>query len=163
MIDITVFIISYFIINMIFRIILLLFNSYEKIKLKIYFKKTKKEESYVDFYYKIVEPNEWDFYTSKNDYYIEKWNFEYNNDGMNISLLNMFIFILLPYPISFYRYEYVLEDSFHVIYKDLSKVTYEEIAIDYEEYKQSVLMKYNKDIEVKTRYNNNLKRINNKK
>lgn len=160
MIDITVLSISYFIINMIFRIILLLFNVYEKIKLKIYFKKTKKEESYLDFYYKIIEPDEWYWFSSENDYYIQKWNFYYNNDGTYISLLNMFIFILLPYPITFYRYEYVLENSYLETYKDISKITYEQIAIDYEERKQDDLMKYKKDVEVKTKLNNYLKRIN---
>lgn len=149
--------------NLFFKIILNLLHIYDKILIEIFLKKSKNELLNKEFYYKIVEHKSWGSSKNLNEFDIEKWNYIYTDTSDKIYIINLCLFIFIPYPIKIYGYQYILENSFRCKYYDLTKISYDDIAKEYEDNKEKYMNDYNNDLEIKNSYNDNLKRINNEK
>lgn len=151
-------IITYILFTIVFRLILLLFQFNKKITIKIKIPKSKNNKN-KDFYYLLTELETHDFeywLIRKYAFYnLKKYNYECTQENI-LTILAIFI---IPYPIIFYKYSYILENSFRHHINDLSSFTYVDLVENYEFYKEK-LDKNKKEIKEKINLINKINNIN---
>ena len=116
-------IITYILFTIVFRLILLLFQFNKKITIKIKIPKSKNNKN-KDFYYLLTELETHDLNYNNNYYNLKKYNYECTQENI-LTILAIFI---IPYPIIFYKYYYILENSFRHHINDLSSFTYVDLV-----------------------------------
>lgn len=147
-------IITYILFTIVFRLILLLFQFNKKITIKIKIPKSKNNKN-KDFYYLLTELETHDLNYNNNYYNLKKYNYECTQENI-LTILAIFI---IPYPIIFYKYYYILENSFLHHINDLSSFTYVDLVENYEFYKEK-LDKNKKEIKEKINLINKINNIN---
>jgi hypothetical protein len=122
-------IIIIYIISMVFHVIFLVFNVWEKMEINIYLPKPKKYIIKVNPIYDIEEAD------MDDSLFVRKWELSYNE----LKWLRGFL-IMIPWPITIHVFRYNVVDSYYLCSRDNIKLIEGELKDIFEE-------KYNKNKE----------------